>query len=221
MGRAAPKPPARTKSIRAAGYQVLFALLADPDLASATERSIAEAAGTSRQPVRDMFDRLVERRWLVKRNGRHAWVESGRRKAFELWAAGYEATVRSKLLLGQFRVQGDTPAEVERLIEERLEDFRYGGAAAGRRMGGLYRGDTTVIHVEGPVEPVRRRLRAVRSERESNLILLGPVGEVSWQGETDDTVHPLLVYSELRGDPYSRAYEAAHEVRERWLPWSL
>lgn len=221
LGHSAPKVPAQAKSIRAAGYQVLFALLAEPDLMDASLRAIGQAAGASRQAVSDMLDRLVERRWVVKRDGGHVWVDSGRREAFEQWLAGYHATVRPKLFLGQFRVQGDTPAEVERLVEKRLEDFRYGGAAAAHRMGGLYRGNTTVVHVPGPVEPARKQLRAVRSEHEANVILLHPIGEVSWRGERGDTVHPLLVYSELETDPSPRARDAAHEFRERWLPWSL
>ncbi len=113
------------------------------------------------------------------------------------------------------------PKAVEEWLEERVEFVvRFGGTAGAYRLEPHYRGSVTVAHLGPPSEETRRRLKAIPAS-DGDLVWMRHIGEASKNGETSDTVHPLLVYSELVSDPDPRAVEAADLIRERRLPWSL
>lgn len=220
QGKTPSKRPARSKEMRAPGYQVLFALLTDPALVRAPQREIAAVAGTSKQPVADLLRRLAEERILVQRGRAYAWVNGPDAKLFERWLEGYRSTLRPKLLVGRFRLPVREPHEVERWLEERLEGVRFGGTAGAYRLAPHYRGALTVAHLGPASNEMRKRLRALPAP-DGELVWMGDIGLASQKGETPDTVHPLLIYAELASDPDPRAAEAAERIRESWLPWSL
>lgn len=223
QGRSAPKPPPRSKELRSAGYQVLFALLAAPDLVHASQRDFAAAAGTSRQPVSDLLARLVEERVLARRGRQHDWVTGRDGDLLDRWLAGYRSTLRPKLLVGRFRVAGAEPRALERTLEEQVSDVRLGGTAGAYRLVGHYRGPDTVVHAREPSPGVLKKLHAAptRTARPGDLIWMRSFGTLSHLGESPRTAHPLLVYGELLADPDPRAGESARLVRERYLAWSL
>ncbi len=220
QGKTPAKRPSRSKEMRAPGYHVLFALLTAPELVSAPQREIAAVAGTSKQPVGDILLRLAEERILVVRGRAYAWVHGPDAKLLERWLAGYRSTLRPKLMVGRFRLPVREPREVERWLEERLEQVWLGGAAGGYRLSPHYRGNITVAHLGPPSDETRKRLKALPAT-EGELVWMRHIGRASQTGETPDTVHPLLIYAELATDPDPRAAEAAELIRERWLPWSL
>ena len=227
QGRRAPQLPARAKSLRAPGYQVLFALLADPELASATVREIAAQAGVSRQPVMDVLARLVEEGFLVRHRRKHVWVQRRTSILVDRFVEGYAAAIRPKLYAGRFRAppHADGPAGLEAWLNEALAKsmrsegvaLRFGGTAAAYRLDRHYRGPLTTIHFPYSEEH-RRSLRASPSN-EGELVWLRPLSNSGDRGATDDTVHPLLVYAELAVDPDPRAAEAAQRIREKFLDW--
>ena len=204
--------------MRAPGYQVLFALLALPELAKDSIRTIARAAGTSRQPVIHLLSRLCDEGFLVYRDDKLAWVDRPLSPLLERWLAGYASSVRPKLYVGRYRLPAQTPPEVERWLEAKLGQVRFSGTAGAFRLDRHYRGPHTIIHLE-PSEQSRRALEAAPSP-DGELVWLAPMSAAGNEGKTTDTVHPLLIYSELMVDPDPRAREAAELLRKNWLPWS-
>jgi hypothetical protein len=77
-----PQPTAR--ALRTPSYQVLFTVLAAPDLISAPVRTLASAAGVSRQAVVTLQERLAELGHVVKGSRGHVWAPTGRRRALDL-----------------------------------------------------------------------------------------------------------------------------------------
>lgn len=219
QGRAAPKPPPRQKELRAPGYQVMFALLADPELLGAVQREIATAAGTSRQPVADLLARFVAEGLVERARGRHAWLRAPDADLLDRFVAGYRATLRPRLVVGRYRLPVAAPEDVEDWVEEQLGIVRYGGTAAAHRLAGEYRGPLTVAHLGPPIQATRDYLAAV-PDPDGELVWMRDIGEASARGVTTDTVHPVLVYAELMSDPDPRACDAARDLRERWLPWA-
>lgn len=220
QGRRAPDVPARSKSLRAAGYQVLFALLAEPELVSATVREIAKQAGVSRQPVVDLLARLVEEGYLVRRARKHAWVGRDRALLIDRFVEGYAASLRPKLYVGRYRLppQDDGPPGVESYVVATLDKaaaagppLRFGGTAGAYRLSRHYRGPLTTIHFPFS-DRARQRLKA-SSARDGELVWLEPLGPIGDRGNTDSTVHPLLIYAELLVDSDPRAHEAALRIR--------
>jgi hypothetical protein len=219
QGRPPPKSSPRAKGLRGPGFQVLFALLAEPELLSESMRVVAKAAGVSVQPVADLLARLRDEGHLIRRGRAHAWVDGHRAQLLDRWLTGYSSNVRPKLYVGRFRLPAHGPQEVEQLVSANLDGVRFGGTAAAFRLDRYYHGPDTVIHLD-PSETARKKLKASRSDT-GDLVWLRPMGEVSNRGEAPDTVHPLLVYSELIVDRDPRAHEAATRLRQKWLPWSL
>ena len=214
-GRTARAQPTTDKGLRAAGYQVLFCYLAQPDLLSATVRRVAAAAGVSRQPVSDMRRRLIDDEYVIEVSSACRWIPRRRQDALGLWLHGYETTVRPSLIWGTYRTSDPSPSELEeRLVstfkDAGLSEFRWGGSAAGFRLTGHHRGERTIVHVHTTPGDLRQRLRML-SDPQGNLVLMDAFGEINWQAE-QETVHPLLVYSEMLRENSERASEAAQEL---------
>lgn len=222
QGKRAPKVR-RSRGIRTAGYKVLFALLAEPRLLSESLRTIAAEAGTSRQAVVDMLERLVEEGFAVQaRRSRH-WVVERRSEAIDLWVSGYKTLVRPSLEIGTYRLAQNKPEAVETALSRALIgrcEFRFGGTAGAFRLVEHYRGDRTVVHLANIPTDLVRLLHAMPSP-EGQLVLLHTPGPVALRGPTPEAAHPLLVYSELLADRDPRAAETARLVHERYLegPW--
>jgi hypothetical protein len=219
-GKTAPRSPSANKGLRSAAYQVLFVYLAEQDRLSAPLRMVAERAGVSRQPVGDMKHRLLDEGYIFQTRTQVKWHPDRRRDALNLWLHGYESVVRPALLWGTYRPQDATPGDLERRITRVFSapkgtEFRWGGAAAGFRLTGHFRGETTVVHVHAAPHELQRDLSAL-SDPGGNLVLMDAFGSINWQTERD-TVHPLLVYSEMLREGSERAREAAQEVYDRHL----
>ncbi len=220
-GRSAKKAGAST-GIRGPGFQVLFVYLADPDLLDAPIRTVAEVAGVSRQPVSALNHRLHAEKYVLASKAHARWHPRRREDALALWLQGYQTTVRSSMMAGSYRTRDRDPSALEARILDALpkEQFRWGGTAAGFRLTGNYRGERTVVHVHGGAQGLAKRVRGL-PDPDGNLLVMQAFGSINWDPERE-TVHPLLVYSEMLSDGSERALEAAHELRERYLTplWS-
>jgi hypothetical protein len=217
-GKSARSPDVNA-GIRGPGFQVLFVYLAEPALLDAPLRTVAERAGVSRQPALSMRRRLLADGYVLESPSHSQWHPRRREDALALWLHGYQTTVRASLLEGTFRTRDKTPAELEaniaRTFKGDSDEIRWGGTAAGFRLTGTYRGERTVLHVKTSGSDVARRLGAL-SDPNGTLIISRAFGTINW-GPEGDTVHPLLVYSEMLSEGSERAREAAQEVYERHL----
>jgi hypothetical protein len=206
--------------LRAPAYQVLFALLAREDLMRATIRDLADVAGVSMTPARQLRGRLVEQGLAVEHEkGGFAWNPHRRRAAIELFVHGWSTTLRPRLFVGSFRTQDRDPEACERRVEEALgddADWAFGGSAAALRIDQHYRGEKTIVHIAAPKPNLARSLRAI-PDRAGPLVVLGSPGRLGLAGPSKHTAHPLLVYAELLSEGSERAREAAERIRSRWL----
>ena len=219
-GQKGPPQHGADKGLRSAGYQVLFAYLADPTLLDAPLRDVAELAGVSRQPVSDMRQRLLAEEYVVTTSKGPRWLERRKDDALGLWLHGYETAVRPSLLWGTYRTQKADPDVLEKQIEQtfkamKISEHRWGGSAAGFRLTRYYRGQRTTVHVHATPPDLAKRLRAL-PDPTGNLVIMDAFGTINWQAP-DDTVHPLLVYSEMLQERDERAREAAQELFEQHI----
>lgn len=74
-----------------------------------------------------------------------------------------------------------------------------------------------MVHLRDVPDDLARRLRVVPG-RDGSIVVLRTLGEISLEGMTRDTIHPLLAWAELLMENNDRALEAAAEFRERALP---
>jgi hypothetical protein len=220
LGHIEGKKPARDVATRSAGrvpsHQLVFAVLAQPELLNEPIRQIAVAAGVGKTAAADQLLRL-EQQGLIHR-GRGVIVD--RRALLDRWLSAYAEVVRPAWLVGRFRPQARDPEAVERMIEAawRKRSWAYGGTAAAWRMARFYRGEETVLHVNAaPTEEALRQLRVVPDRSAGPLTILWTPGTIAYAGTAPHLAHPLLVYTEMMASADPRAREAAAELRERVL----
>jgi hypothetical protein len=127
QGRTRSVPCAASKGLRAPAYRALFALLAEPSLARAPVRTLADAAGVSRQAALDIRKRLVDLGILMQTGRTFRWVPGRHKDALDTFVTGYFTTLRPGLVLGRFRTPDPDPRALEKRVEPILrqrKDFR-------------------------------------------------------------------------------------------------
>lgn len=220
QGQRAEVRPAAEKALRAPAYRVLFALLADPELAQATARALAEAAGgVSPQTANDVRARLTASGVLVKTRGGVRWVPGQRKQVLEMFLFGFPALMPG-LTVGRFRAKQRTPEAVEAELAPRLArlgEWRWGGGAGAQRLTGYYRGDRTVIYMRDEPTPAAVRSLNLVPDARGDVVLLRALGPLAFEGPNPEVVHPLLVYADLLTEGDDRAREAAVEIYEKYL----
>jgi hypothetical protein len=218
VGGRRPRAEPASAGFRAPAYRALFVLLANPELASAPMRHIADLARVSLGTVAGVMKRLRGERFVVGSRSRPQLV--GAAALVDRWVAAYADVLRPKLLIGRYDPGTRDPeamtAQIERVLAERWP-WAYGGTAASHRLTGYYRGDETVVHVSGDAEEHVVRQLEVPPSRDGSLMLVQPPAPIALEGPLPHVAHPLLVYAELLCATSPRAAEAAREVRERFL----
>lgn len=203
--------------MRAPGFRLVFALLAEPGLVNATVREMARASGVSLGTASNVLHRLEHDRIVVRTKSKRHIVR--RDDLVERWIAGYAETLRPQLFAGCFQTPDQDPPSLEERVAGILGPkgtWAWGGAAAAYRLTKHYRSDETVLHVQTASGDLPKRLKAL-PHRDGRLILLGVPGQLAFRGKLPHTVHPLLIYTELILTGSDRAREAASELRERFL----
>lgn len=216
-GRRPPSPSRHGRGLGARSYQVLFALLARPELTTAPIRSLAEAAGVGKTTAAELLQRLKDEGLILRDKG-------GRRIArptvlMDRWLAGYADKLRPRLLVGRYRAALSDALALEKHVEGTLGNrlnWAWGGAAAGYRLTRHYRGETTTLHVATHPATMQRQLNLLPA-RDGPIVVLGVPGPLGLEGPAPHVAHPLLVYTELLVEGDERAREAAEEIRSRYL----
>jgi len=204
-----------------AGYRVYFALLARPRLVEKTVREIAEDTGVSKTVVAVIMRRL-EGEGIIARTRTKAIIIRPT-ALLDRWLAGYTDNLRPRLLIGYYRTLDREPADLEKRIERALTQgeptrWAWGGAAAAYRLTKHYRGQETILHLEHPPVDLVQRLGLLPA-RTGPLALLRVPGPLAFDGAVPNTVHPLLIYTELLAAGDDRAREAAAEIRDQYLDY--
>ena len=205
------------RGIRGPGHQVLFAVLARPELLNAPVRVLAGAASVGKTAAAEMVKRLEEEGLVGADRERRRLLRV--QTVLDRWLVGYATTVRPQLLMGRFHTNDPAVQAREDRIERELGEtttWAWGGGTAAMRLTGHYHGPETVLHLEHPLPDLGKRLRAIPAQ-DGPLIVLGVPGRVAFEGARPRTVHPLLVHTELLTTGHERAREAAQEVWSRYL----
>ncbi len=216
QGRRATRSAPKDRAIRAAGYQVMLALLCANELVRRPLRDIAAASGTSVTAPADMLRRLTDEGYLARTRHGLTWVEARREELVERFLVGYRDVLRPRLLVGRYKTPLGDPAKLEARLTEVLDGsdaWRWGGAAAGHRMNRQYRGPRTVVYHAAWSAGLLAKIPAIASP-DGDLVVLRAPGVTVLQGAEPRLPHPLLVVAELLAEPEERAWRAGAEIRE-------
>lgn len=188
-GPSAPMTPAR--------YQVLYALLAEPDLLRRRPGDVAQRAAASIADVDHVLARLTERGELTTARGVRRLHH--REDLAAWWLTGYADVVRPLATLTARRVHlpGERDAALDALaarLDARGDDWLWSGEAAAWVWTKSMRPESLTVLIDGPEAP---DLDGPGDER-YELTCLRLFCPAARGVRNDRTAHPLLVWSELR-----------------------
>ncbi len=217
QGRRRAQRIGRGRGMGVAGYKILFAILVDPKILDLPVRAIAETAGVGKTAVAHTLQRLEEERLIGKGIKTQRVLETG--TILDRWLVGFENLLRPRLLIGRFRTPDADPRTLEQRVERVLGDelrWAWGGGAAAMRLTDYYRGPRTILYVDDPPRDLHRQLKAL-PDANGPFTILNPPGPLALRGDLPQTVHPLLIYTDLLGEHEERAREAAQQIHDRFL----
>lgn len=206
--------PTRSSGIKA--HQLLFALLAEPELAEAPVRKIALEAGIGKSTTLELLGTLRGQALLDCNPGKRQ-LHSGR-VLLERWLTAYADVVRPSWLVARGKPMVADPLALEALLERECTGCAWalGGSAAASYMVPIDRGAETVVHMAEVPPNLLERLQAVPAANGPLSILHTP-GTLAYRGTRPHLAHPLLVYTELLTSPEPQSEQAARALREMFL----
>lgn len=197
--------PERGRAFQATGLQVLFALLARPELIGRPYREIAVAAGVAHGTVGWVMAEMPALGYVAKVGGRRRLVNGER--LLDQWTEAYARTLRPRLLLGRFR--GDMDALYARTAKWQ-EDLLVGGEMAAARLTRHLRPGTATFYTRA-IDPKVIVKLVLRADAEGNVDFRRRFW--TFPGEEPRLTPTLLVYADLLATGDARCLETAQLLR--------
>jgi hypothetical protein len=197
--------PAWGRAFQAAGLQVLFALLARPDLIARPYREIAAAAGVAHGTVGHVMGELRELGYLADVRGRRRLVNGER--LLDRWTEAHARTLWPRLLLGRYG--GDLEA-LQAKAAGWPQDLLIGGELAAARLTHHLRPGTATFYVEA-VQPQILLALKLHKDAQGKVELRRRFWNLP--GEKGVLTPTLLVYADLLTIGDARCLETAGILR--------
>lgn len=194
----------RGRAFQATGLQVLFALLARPELVVRPYRDIAVAAGVAHGTVGWVMAELPGLGYVAKVGGRRRIINAER--LFDRWTEAYARTLRPKLLLGRYR--GDLGALQQ--TTPWLDGVLLGGELAAARLTRHLRPGTATFYAEA-VDPNVLLKLILRADAQGNVDFRRRFW--NFPAEEIELTPNLLVYADLLAIGDARCLETAQLLR--------
>lgn len=197
-------PAERGRAFQATGLQVLFALLARPDLVARPYREIAVAAGVAHGTVGWVMAELPGLGFVAAVGGRRRLINGER--LLDRWTEAYARTLRPRLLLGRFRGALEAIQGQDRWPEGVLA----GAEIAAARLTRHLRPGTATFYVTD-IDPMALLKLALRADAGGNV----EFRRRFWDFPADDPLltPTMLVYADLLAIGDARCLEAAQLLR--------
>lgn len=194
----------RRRAFQPTGLQVLFALLARPELVARPYREIAVNAGVAHGTVGWVMAEMPALGYVADVGGRRRLINGER--LLGQWTEAYARTLRPRLLLGRFRGElGGLDARAAKLKEVLL-----GGELAAARITRHLRPGTATFYAQ-TIDPKVVLNLTLRADAEGNVDFRRRFW--AFAGEAPQVVPTLLVYADLLAIGDARCLETAQLLR--------
>lgn len=198
------------------GLKVLFALICDPNLTEAPQRTIAAAAGVALGAVPAVLANLRAAGHLLVA-GKHRRLNATKRLLDE-WALAYAHNLRAKTLTETYQTQ---TFDTWRDWTLDPEQERWGGEPAANLLVGYLKPGILTIYTDmlpGRLIIRRRLARAGPLTRDRLVEFRKPFWGKTLRTEgRPDVVPPALVYADLLATGDGRCIETARLIHDRHL----
>jgi hypothetical protein len=212
------RTPGVSRAFNAMGLKIIYALLTHEGLVNAVYRDIAMEAGVALGTVGWVMKDLKEAGYVYEDSDGRRELDK-HKMLITRWVDGYLEKLRPKQKIGEYLVQDE--CWWEKFDVKEVGGLFGGEIAAGKITGILRPRDVTIyIRKKDATELIRMQKMRLKREfdvvREEQLVILyAPF----WKQEHNelDTVNPLIIYADLRGDNNPRAEEAAQVIYEKYF----
>lgn len=193
-----------------AGLKVIFYLLQEFTNVNKPYREIQKATGVSLGAIKNVFDVLVERNFVLMTNSKRTLKNIN--ALLNLWTENYNQVLKPKLLLSRMTFR--TNEQRIKWLAMELPDGMYWGGESGANMVDSYLEPGTFdIYTEIPAANLLKT-GFVRQDENGEIRIYRKF----WNRETENHLVPLiLIYADLMGSGNSRCIEMAERLLDHGL----
>lgn len=206
--------PAAGRADTPAGLKILFALLCQPELADATHRAIAAAAGVALGSVPTVLQDLRQQGSMPMLGNRRRLDAT--RPLLDRWAQAYARRLRPKTLKGLY-----TTPTFDTWVEWPLDpaDVLWGGEPAAALLTNYLRPGVLTLYATRlpPQLMARQRMSKAAGQVDRVLEWRQPFWGALPPGPRPDTVPLVLVYADLLATGDGRCIETANVLYDQYL----
>lgn len=193
-----------------AGLKIIFYLLQDIVNAGKPYREIQIATGVSLGAIKNVFNVLVERNFILLINSKR--ILKNKNVLFNLWVENYNQVLKPKLLLGKMSFRTND-RRINWSALKLPEGMYWGGEGGANRIDDYLEPGAFDIYTDIPAANLLKTGMVMQNENGEIRIY-----QKFWKWETDNQLVPLiLIYADLMGSGNSRCIEMA----ERLLDYGL
>ena len=193
-----------------AGLKVIFYLLQDMANVNKPYREIQSATGVSLGAIKNIFDVLVERNFVLLTNSRRTLKNIN--ALLNLWVENYNQVLKPKLLLSRMTFRTNEQ-RIKWLAMELPEGMYWGGESGANMIDTYLEPGAFDIYTQIPAAHLLKT-GFVRHDEKGEIRIY----QKFWNWETENHLVPLiLIYADLMGSGNSRCIEMA----ERLLDYGL
>jgi hypothetical protein len=191
------------------GMRLVYALLLNNDMISATYRHISDEVGIALGTVGNLLNEL-EAEGFVKTQNNDRQLKN-KELLFEKWASQYDTTLRPHLFQKRFRFVNRQDIMNWRNIN--LHNAFWGGEPAAYLLDKFLNPQEFIIYSEKSTAQLMKELKLVPDIGGDIILMLPPLHNTKEQEMAD----PFLIYAELINSKDSRCLEAAHRIKEKYI----
>lgn len=206
--------PVEGKLWKTAGLKFLFAILMQPELLNYPYRRIADEAGIALGNVGGLLEELKKEGYLLDGGKNKGLFIGHKERLISRWAEAFRATLRPKLLAGNFRFINKD--QVNHWDQLETNQFKWGGENAGALLTNFLQPEKFTIYTREPRAILMKKLHLV-PDPNGNIEILEQFWKDKEPGENAHTVPAILAYAELITSFDSRNQETAERIKIKYI----
>ncbi|QEC78599.1 type IV toxin-antitoxin system AbiEi family antitoxin [Mucilaginibacter ginsenosidivorax] len=206
--------PVEGKLWKTAGLKFLFAILMQPELLNHPYRRIADEADIALGNVGGLLEELKKEGYVLDGGKNKGLFIEHKERLINRWAEAYRATLRPKLLAGNFRfIDKD---QVNHWDQLETNQFKWGGENAGALLTNFLQPEKFTMYTREPKAVLMKKLHLV-PDLNGNIEILEQFWKDNGPGIHTPTVPALLAYAELITSFDSRNQETAERIKMKYI----
>lgn len=196
------------------GLRVLFHFLLDKNLVNLPHREIAKITNVAHGNIAYILNGLKENGFLLKLK-QNEFILNNKKELLEKWMDAYKEDLQPALKIGQFRFADKNRFTSWKELKLNEKTTWWGGEPAADIITNYLRPGELTIYTTKSRNELIREFKLI-PDNNGNIIIYNAFWDIQ-QWNYKNTVHPLLVYTDLMNTGNSRCQETAQLIWDKGL----